>query len=282
MNVPDNKICAGIVTFNPDFNRLQKCFDSVISQVAYVIIADNNSSNIAQIIEKYSNNPRVYIIKNSTNAGIAKALNQIFERAKELNFNWVYTLDQDTVTLDGTLENLGALRVLSNVGIICPKVVFNGTNLVHSTKQEYDYIEACMTSGSLTSIKAWEDVKGFDEWMFIDLVDNDFCMRLALLEYKVIRTSKAVMNHELGSQSKVRMPFNKNVLIFNHSHFRNYYYVRNSVYFIRKYHKRINVPKKVSILIYWEFKKILFEKGKLLTLKSAFNGFFDGIKASIS
>lgn len=42
--------------------------------------------------------------------------------------------------------------------------------ILHSKCHE----DECITSGSLTSVEAWQKIGGFDEWLEIDGVDFDF------------------------------------------------------------------------------------------------------------
>lgn len=53
-----NRICAGIVTYNPDIPILKRNISSLNSQVNLIIIFDNGSMNYKEIIniqEKNSN-----------------------------------------------------------------------------------------------------------------------------------------------------------------------------------------------------------------------------------
>ena len=43
------RICAGIVLYNPDIERLSDNIDSVISQVEKIYLVDNGSKNINKI-----------------------------------------------------------------------------------------------------------------------------------------------------------------------------------------------------------------------------------------
>ena len=167
-----------------------------------------------------------------------------------------------------------------NVGILCPVVKYeNGEVLKYSSDKELETVEACMTSGSLTNITAWKNVGKFDEWMFIDYVDNDFCMRLNLGGYKVVRVNHAFLNHELG-KVQFKKFFKKKIYYYNHSATRNYYYVRNNIYFLKCYYNNVKIPKEIMKLLYWEAIKIIFEKNKKETLKSCFKGLASGIRAS--
>ena len=270
-------ICAGIVTYNPDIGQLVKNINAIINQVDEVIVVDNNSENINQITE-VEKNIKIRLIKNISNYGIAKALNQIFEIAKSKNYRWVLTLDQDSICDKNMISTFRKYQSYPKIGIICPRIKYFDSDVKSSSENEneYEYVKACMTSASLTSLEAWETIGGFDEWMFIDYVDNDFCMRIGLYGYKILKANSTTLNHRLGDSVKKRLLI-FNINLYNHSPFRNYYYVRNVIYFIKKHHKNLCVTKYLVILVCWEAKKIIFEKNKLRTIKSLFKGFKDGI-----
>ena len=275
------RICAGIVLYNPDVLRLAESIEVVLPQVQALILIDNTSANIQPVCERWAEIEKIVIIRNAHNLGIAKALNQICERAESNSFDWVLTLDQDSLCENNIIKKFTPYTTLKRVGIICPRIKYENIENNEKFKNEYEYIEACMTSASLTLTKAWRMAGGFDEWMFIDYVDNDFCMRLKLAGYRVLRVNTTVLSHQLGNSKEINLLFGIKVFVTNHSPFRNYYYVRNSIYFIRKYRKQINVWKYFMILIYVEIKKLVFEKNRVANVKSAIRGFTDGLEASL-
>ena len=98
-------ILAGITLFNPDVARLEENISSIYGQVDRVICVDNGSDNIKNIEDCVLNNwKNITIIKNGKNEGIAKALNQMFEFAIEQQYEYVLTLDQDSVCPDNIIE----------------------------------------------------------------------------------------------------------------------------------------------------------------------------------
>lgn len=56
-------ICAGIVLFNPDINRLRKNIKAINGQVKKVYLYDNNSKNILQIEKLVQGENNLYLIE---------------------------------------------------------------------------------------------------------------------------------------------------------------------------------------------------------------------------
>ena len=117
-------ILAGITLFNPDVARLEENISSIYGQVDRVICVDNGSDNIKNIEDCVLNNwKNITIIKNGKNEGIAKALNQMFEFAIEQQYEYVLTLDQDSVCPDNIIEEYNKYLDEHKLGSLCPQSV---------------------------------------------------------------------------------------------------------------------------------------------------------------
>ena len=268
--IDDRSICAGIVLFNPEIPSLIDNINVILHQVNEIVLIDNASLNIEQINLALCGYPNVYILRNVMNLGIAKALNQIFEWASQKGYSWVLTLDQDSFC-SPILVREYKKYIDEGVGIISP-IIHDNTDeyaLLAKIEEEITSIDECITSGSLTSVTIWDKVGKFNELLFIDFVDFDFCIRVRLQGYKILRVNNTYINHQLGSKYKlIRLPFGMNLKIYNHSVERNYFYVRNNIYYIRKYWKHINKTYHILRLIHWEVRKIIFEPQKIQMIKS--------------
>ena len=91
------KIYAGIVTFNPDIERLKENVCAICIQVPEVVIFDNGSSNFADIQECISVFHNAILIHSDENIGIAAALNRLMQWGSNNNYDWMLSLDQDSV-----------------------------------------------------------------------------------------------------------------------------------------------------------------------------------------
>jgi rhamnosyltransferase len=114
-------ILAGITLFNPDIPVLKKNIASVQNQVDKLIIIDNGSKDVEgweqSILQEF---PEIHIIKNEENAGIARALNQIFAYAKQEGYDWVLILDQDSCCPADLILTYEKYMSFPDVGAICP------------------------------------------------------------------------------------------------------------------------------------------------------------------
>lgn len=243
-----NKIAVGIVVYNPDDeNRLIQCIHSMLAQVCKVYLFNNGTKPLTVPLPH-----GVEYFSEHENKGIAYALNRIMERAYKDDYEWVITMDQDSIAPDNLVEEY-MLRIGndSKTAILCPQVIDKRRAYMKlKTTPTEEYVQDCITSGSCTSVHAWNDVGRFDEWLFIDLVDNEFCKRLVSSGYKILQINTAVLNQEFGRiipKSKKAVNFwiklskilnNENVAKFSYrkyvSPMRVYYTNRNIIYVNRK------------------------------------------------
>ncbi len=275
---------AGIVLYNPDINRMNENINAIINQVDYVILVDNSSENKsdieAAIQHSFHSSDKVIIKFSQKNNGIAWALNQIFKIAEAQGVKWVLTLDQDSVCPPEMIEKYikyFASTDKSKIGILCPTIVDKNAGIIEGDVYKTETVKRCITSGSFTSLAAWKQIRGFDEKMFIDGVDFDFCDRLRMNGYKIIRIGSVCLTHELGKITTHRFLF-KTVKVQNHSALRKYYIVRNRFYLSRKEKKPFAVIKSFFFVIKFSATIVLYEKNRRKKLKAVFKGMCDGLK----
>lgn len=275
-------VCAGIVTYNPELERFKAVIGAIASQVSEVFIEDNGSGSIDDINAVAAGFANVKVHSLGENKGIAYALNRLCDTAIESGYDWLLTLDHDTICSEGMIKSFAELSSLEDAGIICPRIHYVGIEVPEkgNTDDRYSEVTACMTSGSLMRLEAFRKTPGFDDWMFIDYVDNDICMKLNLAGYKIIRDNKVFMDHQLGHVVKRKvLGITRND--FQYSPQRIYYIMRNTIYFKRKYKKHISRLKyELIVLLNIHDFTILYrrDKDRIDAMKRGIN---DGKKAKV-
>lgn len=196
------KILVGIVLYSPNDNRLQKCIDSVSGED--IITIDNTKKNI----------------------GIAAALRKIMDYAVEHKYDWVLTLDQDSVAMPGLIKEYKKYINDSEIGAL--SCIIKDRNF--EEKQSIGEIKECITSGCFMNVCAYFKTPGYDSSLFIDSVDFDICASLREAGYKIIRIPFEGLLHEVGNGR--RTPFG---YVYNHPAWRKYYIARNRVLVAKKH-----------------------------------------------
>jgi rhamnosyltransferase len=135
-----------------------------------------------------------------------------------------------------------------------------------------------ITSGNIVKTEIFEKVGLFDENLFIDYVNHEFCLRIRKHGYKIFSIQSVYLLHRLGDQKHGNF-LGKNVTYTNHSSIRRYYITRNRIYVWTKY---LSVEPKWVIKdfigsIKEVIKIILYETDKVLKIKMIVKGILDAI-----
>lgn len=271
-------ILAGIVLYNPDIRRLKENISSIRYQVDKIVFIDNSTikkNETIECVENLLDKDKFVFIDNDGNVGIARALNQIMGFAASNGFEWVLTLDQDTVCPCDLLKNYEQFLNRTDIGIICPKIKDRNFDFVNGDKGITEYVDSCITSAALTSTKIWKSVGGFTDDLFIDYVDFDYCLKLKEHEYKILRVNTVSILHEIG-HAKTYNILGKRILLFNHPPIRTYYIVRNKLFCADKYRSILNSRREKKEVITFVIKTLLFEDNKREKMLSAIRGIRDG------
>ena len=294
-----DKIVAGVVLFNPGA-RTQNCLSSLKGQVERIYVFDNSVNKI-----KIQLPDNIVYLSEGENKGIAYALNKIMERAKIDGYRWVLTMDQDSILPDGMIKDFSRYLNRSKIGIVCPQVIDKRRKYMDIKYGDgEEYVKKCITSSSCTSIDIWEKIGKFDEWLFVDLVDDEFCKRMIISGYKILKLNKWVLDQEFGKiepKSERVQKFwikiskvlhNQNFAKFSYrktvSPMRVYFTCRNIIYVnhkMKKYgktaYKNYNCKGYLGFVICFILPSILRADKKMDVVKAVWNGTRDGCKKKV-
>ncbi len=272
-----NKIAAVVILFNPDFSII----DNIASYCPYVdiIYLWKNSvidENLVYILEsKFSS--KLYWCGNQNNQGIGYALNRVLEECKKNGHIWLLTMDQDSRFIrKGVVrlrEKIRDVTMDSSVALISANQNINN-KLEH---KKNDAVEWVMMSGNFIRVSISIDIGGFNEKLFIDGVDIEFCLKLKFNNYKIIVCADAILKHNLGETQDVTFLLFK-TRTTNHNATRLYYIFRNYLKIITS----ANCSGKgrlilIKFLVHKFICVFLFEKDKIKKYKMISKGFIDFI-----
>lgn len=239
-----------------------------------LIFVDNTPQRDLAISDKYIN-----YIPLGDNMGIAYALNIGCRYAMEkYEADWVLTLDQDSdITaemIDGYSKFIRANDV-RRVGLLCPLInVYHGENKIMSdTTTEVDI---AITSGSFLNMKAYREIGGFKDELFIDEVDTEYCLNLKIHGFVIFQLNYILMQHQVGNCKEYKL-FGKHMFyVLHHNFIRHYYMQRNSLYVSDMYSDIYpSIKKGLFQQILPLIKIILFENDKSRKIKYRFKGYRD-------
>ncbi len=280
------QICCLIITYNPD-GVLYELISVIKNQVDKIVIVDNNSDlEVQGRLREIAKQLDIYLIMNSENLGIAKALNQGVVFAKTSGYAWVLAFDQDSKPLKNLVE------ILAEVYEAYPnkwKIGAIGVNFINSTSTNYYqmplhkvYVERdyLITSGCLLFVDAYSEIGGFREDYFIDNVDIEYSLRLRKNNKVLLITRKPGMLHSAGNPIRKRFWGIIGVGSTNHNCNRRYYMAKNHIILSKEY--LFKFPYFISKLNFFFVLSIiqllLLEANKKDKIIRTFKGIVDGFK----
>jgi len=272
------KIAAVVILYDPVKDVIRN-INSYSEAIDLLYIVDNSTHPSIEIHASFIGKQKVLYLHDGENKGIAFRLNQVIKMAKDHEYDWLLTMDQDSLFSSQTfLTYLNCVRKFEQK----ENVSMFGTN--HAEKiTTNDFcnsisVKHLITSGSLLNLKAESKIGGFDENLFIDEVDFEYCLRSVLNGFQVIQFTDIFLQHNLGEtvyrrSFKTTKPSSR-VL---HSPQRLYYMTRNFFYVEAKY--KLAFPDEMrerrKILLNRIKNNVFYHKQRFRILKYVMKGFWD-------
>jgi rhamnosyltransferase len=242
------KIIAAIITYHPDLDHLEKLSMALLHQVDKLLIIDNHSQafNPTRLTTQ---SPKVELLINTHNTGLATAYNQACAIAKAQGFSHIILFDQDSFPAVDMVQALyNAMHkynydelVVAAVGpkyrdikgqASSPFVRIKGYHLerVDCNENEVVDVDHLISSGSLIDMRALDIVGNFIDELFIDCVDTEWCLRVKHHKLRVLGVGSAVMDHNIGE--KYLSVFGRQLPM--HTPLRLQYQFRNQIWIIKQ------------------------------------------------
>ena len=277
------KVLTIVITYEPDTEKFIKNLCALYAQTQNIIIFDNGSSDASKIEKITDEFKGVRFFKNNKNIGLPKNYNRAAKYAYKNGFEWLLIFDQDTLMPADLLEKMLVYTDDESVAVIAP--TYADVNLYSeeeiramSKKEGYSYVHQCISSGSLNRVSTLIELGGFDEQMFIDQVDFDYCKNAVTHGYKILQVNNCIIRHEIGNSRWVNL-LGKKAIVYGHGPFRKYYFFRNKVYFARKYHLSLIKDRKYYINFFKYYLLLFYEKeDKWKKYRAAMKGFRAGFR----
>lgn len=232
-----SKIAAVVVLYNPDVNFTDNIY-SYIDDVSILIIIDNSEKTNPTLFKPLFSDSRIKFIFNNENTGIAKALNAGIKLASANNFEWVLTMDQDSYfgksMIRKYIEDFDKMPDKTKIAVVGPVI-----DSIYENKNtgKIKNVTSLITSGSLINVSVFSEIDGYNENLFIDEVDHEYCYRAKLAGYSILQFEEIFLEHSLGQKISVDTISGVKKIKTFHSPLRLYYIVRNCCYIISKYKK---------------------------------------------
>lgn len=244
-------VCVILVNYNSRNDTvacLQSIYDSK-EELPFIVIVDNASDEPISIEDLYFY-PRVKLIQSTTNVGFGKANNIAIEWAKfNLNTNFTFLLNNDTIVFEDTLKNLSEALQSSGAefGVATPRILFHHNpelawydggylspwrfgptveNFNKPFRSSTENKEVTFISGCAMFFKTEVLMRmgGFHPIFFMYEEDVELCYRLMKSNVKMLYVPKSTILHkEFGSEKDKNKGWHSAFDINNRNALRNFY-----------------------------------------------------------
>lgn len=249
-------VCAIVITYNPDFKLFSTQIKSLVNQCAVLVVDNTEKLDIKNLIYKECHKFGIELLTMESNVGLAKAQNVGIKFIKEAlpECKYILLLDQDSIP---SARFVSSMR--SEYSYICKheKIAVLGPSLYDPRARSYHYFHLihgvlykkidpmalqnktipCSTinsSGSFGSIDVFEKIGCFDESLFIDHVETDWCFRAKEMGYKLYGTGNVVLEHYMGDDVLAFSILGRKKFMPYRNPLRHHYLFRNSIKLLKR------------------------------------------------
>lgn len=220
-----HKYAALFVVYNPTEKELLNIIrTSSFYDISYIY--DNTEYKIDYI--KMLENTGIRYFGYGRNDGLSIAYNFIVKKALSEQVNWLSIYDQDSIISQEMvicLKQFAENTADQSIACLVPYVQYGNEIPTHAETRKISW---AINSGQMLNIQNISK-KGlcFDENLFLDRVDKDFCKQIELAKMTIIQVGGALLKQKLGEE------YNGYIV---HSALRNYYIQKNRLYYNHKYY----------------------------------------------
>ena len=232
VNVNGESPLVYIVTANyNNFNATSEFINSVkkLTYPNYHILIVDDCSTDGSTNKIANASPEVILIRNEENLQLCKSFNNGIRKALKNDAEYIFIVANDTSYfssdyLEQIIKTFENNTDLGMIGSLCYDYE-GGVRSEGIAKDRFGVAMDVPTEGYVIKREVFEKIGLLDEKLMIYFEDLDFIVRLREAGYKTKSVSSVSFAH-LGGGTTSKMPFK-----------RNYYRVRNGIWFMRRYCK---------------------------------------------
>ena len=217
-----------IVTYNPNYNILNECLNSIDKNIKIIIIDNSKNFDNTKIISFPKNN---ILIKKNNNLGNGHGINVGINLAKS---KYILYLDVDTILEKNFIEKIiyyaEKIESFAVLGPLLNNYNYKSSDYVDQKKMTHDWNEMNFIEGAIMLINK-EIIErhkiSFDENIFLYWEERDFFFQCIQKKQKIYLLNKLSAYHK-GGGSIDKVKFSDVELN------RNWHYMWSKFYFYKK------------------------------------------------
>lgn len=267
---------AVVVLYNPEVGDYYN-IAGYAGKVDITYIIDNSKGSNLSAVEKVLNidGKQVIYEHHPENIGLCKGMNIGIKKLQELGCKWVFTMNSDSYFKNDVISIFRKYvedNNCSDVAMLVPLYNFDRhvVETYHGTKE----IKRVMMSGNYLNINIFQKLGGFLEVLFVDGLDNDYCIRCGQKGYKIVECGEAIMEHMPCKTAEFSFLGYK--FKYGYDSPKRYYGHARALAFLTR---RYKTPYEIAFFIYKFLKIIFLFDNKKEYLKAYIDGARDGFRA---
>ena len=264
------RILAVVVTYYPDREPLSQNIQAFVNDVDKVLVWENTPDAEKQQY-RYIRHEKIEYQGDGVNS-ISHALNGAWRYAEENGYDYLLTMDQDSLFTDFPLYKKTVMAHCQGLSAIYGPYVEHSSRPVDPVQER----EFTITSGMMLPVSTIAAVGGNDEFFAIDGLDIEFCLRARQRGIKTYVVRDCVLKQKFGDPKVVSF-FGHQVSYSSYSPKRLHCMYKSQAILILTYHSEMLWKSFCLYLRKTPRNIILFEEDKLRKLWAIFSGIFEGV-----
>lgn len=190
------KYCSIIVTYNPISSDLHTLLKSHPAWVKIIIVDNSTEVESRMEVRQFANTYNAKLLGENGNIGIGAAQNLGVAWAISEKYDFVFFFDDDSAPQDDFFVTMVKASKRANLYDFTCGLQYS-QNVKSAERLAKRHL--LMSSGTLCSLKIFDEIGGFDARLFMNYVDYEFGWRAKRYTCSKIRISEeSVFRHKLG------------------------------------------------------------------------------------
>lgn len=176
-----------------------------------VILVQNNTAAKATVpkglAELLATDPRVKMIYNHNQGGVAGGFNRGIATAILEGVAWITLLDQDSRLMAQDFERLlEPWRTIADQRLLVGPMIWDGRRKkLHGVRQleqrdRYPQTRLLISSGTTFKVSDWPLLGPMEEWLVVDFVDHVWCFRAQKRGFLLVHHPQVILHQDFGQK----------------------------------------------------------------------------------
>lgn len=174
---------------------------SIIDEIDMLLLWKNSICDLSDIVDDFNcKGNKIEVVGDESNKGIAFALNYAWHYADKNHFDYILTMDQDSIFENFDIYKKSCLDFYNTRDCIIGPLY----NKSVVSPSEFVLIESpfLITSGMIVSVNVLNKIDGYDEKLFVDCVDVDMCTKCIINNIPLYQFNGAKIRQHFGEPKK--------------------------------------------------------------------------------